>query len=252
MPTNHRMWWPIRHFKRLYLLLNILLLAACQQTPAVRMPPPTPEILRVQYTPALRAWVAALNRCANDLPLAGLVVNETPANRLDLAASDIALRFGPAASMPASVLQLGMDELVLIVNPANPLLDANLEPGTVSSIYSGQTVQWGDLIKGQTQAIQVWSFLPGDDLRQVFEAAFLGGQSLTAHAYLAPDTASMLEAVAREPAAIGYLLKSQLDKTVRQLSLNGQPVSDLRQPILALVKGEPQGNLRQLLLCLGR
>ena len=241
-------WWSIRCFKSLIPLVIIILLAACQQTPALRSPLPTPEILRIQYTPALRSWAAALHRCANDLPLAGLVVNETPANRLDLAASDLALRFGPAALLPPSALKLGMDEVVLIVNPANPA--ASLDPGAVASIYTGKVVQWNDLLKGQTHPIQAWSYLPGDDLRQVFDAAFLGDQPLTPRAYLAPDAAAMLEAVAKEPSAIGYVLKSLLDKTVRQLSLNGQPAFDLRQPILALAKSEPHGNLRQLLLCL--
>ncbi len=228
-------------------LLLVLSLAACQ-APAVRTAPPTPEILRVQYSPALRGWVTALNGCANHLPLIGLEVKEIPADQLDLAVADLALRFGPAQKQPTYAAQLGMDEVVLVANPANLL--SNLTPAEVTAIYTRKTTQWSDLVNGQSQLIQAWSYLPGDDLRQVFDLAFLGGDHLTPHAYLAPDTTAMLEAVSKEPAAIGFMLKSQVDQTVKIIRLDGQPAADLNQPILALANNEPQGNLRQLILCM--
>jgi hypothetical protein len=228
-------------------LIMVLLLTACQ--PLTRTPPPTPEVLRVQYTPSLRDWTADLNRCATRLPLIGLLVTEVPVNRLDLTQAELALRFGPADKTSGYASVVGWDEVVVIVNPANPT--ASLAPSVISGIYSGKIQNWMEVMKGaKDQSIRVWSYLARDDQRQIFDLAFLDGKALSKQAYQAPDPIAMLEAVAKDPYAIGYILKSQLDQSVRQVGLEGATENSLRQPILALAQKEPQGNLRQLLLCL--
>jgi ABC-type phosphate transport system substrate-binding protein len=138
--------------------------------------------------------------------------------------------------------------VVVIVNPANSV--NNLASSMIGEIYSGKIRNWEEVIKGGTdQTIRVWSYLTGDDQRQVFDLAFLVGKEPSYQTYLAPDANAMLEAVTNDANAIGYILKSLVEPGVRQVSLNGAAINSLRQPVLALAQNEPQGNLKQLLLC---
>ena len=73
---------------------------------------------------------------------------------------------------------------------------------------------------------------------------------------LAPDSVAMLEAVAGDPNAIGYLPGSFLasgDETlvnkVKTIQLDEALETDLLQPILALTQNEPSGLMRELLIC---
>jgi len=84
----------------------------------------------------------------------------------------------------------------------------------------------------------------------VFDKAFMQGKTPAGQTYLASDSGAMLEALAQNPGAVGYLLKSQLNTAVRTVRVNGIPSFNPTQPILALSLKEPQGYARQLLLCL--
>ncbi len=185
--------------------LLLLLSAACQ--PLTATVQPTPEIVQIQYTPALSSWTAALNRCASSLPQIGLVTSEMPANQLDPSRVDFALHFGPqidpvqSTPLPFFASVLSSDEIVLAVDAANPV--ASLTPPMINAIFSGPVTLWNDLTiqKATSQptevslAIQVWSYPPGDDVRQVFDKAFLQGTSPASQTYLAPDAGVMLEAL---------------------------------------------------------
>jgi ABC-type phosphate transport system substrate-binding protein len=196
------------------------------------------------------------------LPEIGLVTFETPADRLNPGRVDFALRFGPQPGpaqntpFPFFAAVLSTDEVVLAVNSTNPVI--SLTSQLIGAIFSGQVTQWNDLDSQKVTplptetglAIQVWSYPPGDDVRQVFDKAFMQGKTPAGQTYLAPDSSAMLEALAQNPGAVGYLLKSQLNSEVRSVRVNGIPSSNLAQPILALSLKEPEGYARQLLLCL--
>jgi hypothetical protein len=225
----------------------LALLTACQ--PAVSTPPPTPAVLQVAYTPAVKAINESLHRCAENLPLIGLVVNEVPANQVDSMPVDLIFRLGMPEKAPDYAAVISWDEVILLVHPDNAI--TNLPGQMVSDIYSGKITRWNEAAQeGASQPIQVWSYPLGGELSQIFQAAFLGGGPPAAPTYLAPDSAAMLEAISKNPAAVGYLLKSQLNDSVHLVSLGGETSANLRQPVLALTQAEPQGNLRQLLLCL--
>jgi hypothetical protein len=237
------------NFSVLLVVLGMLcsLLPACQ--PLSRTLAPTPQVIRVQYTPSLKDWTGALSRCAANLPLIGLVVDEVPAGHLDLSQSDLVLRFGSGVNDPPNAFIIGYDEVVMVMNLQNPAV--NLASDLVMQVYEGKLTSWKDLTQGmEDQAVHAWTYLPEDDLRQVFDAAFLNGSSASKQLYLAPNTDAMLEAVVKDPYAIGYLYKSQLNQSIRQLPVIGMIESSLRQPVLGFTNGEPGENLRQLLLCL--
>jgi hypothetical protein len=259
------------------IFIILIFTTACQ--PEQAPVPPTPAVVQIQYTVALEGWIPKLTQCANSISDIGLVTEETLADKLDPTKVDLVFRFGPddlgiangsstntnsntqAASPTTSPVEfhsfvLGEDTIVLVVNSANDT--HTLTPEMVTAIYSGETKTWTMGVSDSTPAegtesgeqIQVWTYPEGDDLRQVFDRAFLSENHLSSLAYLAPDQNAMIEAISTNPLAIGFLLESQLPAILKVISLQGETSFNLTQPILALSAVEPQGQVRQLLLCL--
>ncbi len=59
----------------------------------------------------------------------------------------------------------------------------------------------------------------------------------------------MLEAVAASPSTIGFLPRRWLNSQVKEIHIQGIDPSDLRIPILALTKTEPEGQVKDWLIC---
>ncbi len=223
-------------------------MASCQAaTPTASIP--TPQYWRVQYTPAL-AWMApAFNLCIRQQPGYALAVFERPASALDITQAQISLRWGAGTDMSGALVELGADDLVLVVNPHNPL--KSLTASQVRNIFSGANHAWSDYSKANPDSIQVWSYPQGNEIRQYFEEA-LSALDLLPSAHLAPDPQALRQAVAADPSAIGYLPGRWVDSSVRPLSINGISETALRQPILAITQAAPQGAQKEWLLCLQR
>lgn len=256
------------------ILAAIILQATIACQPEIATAPATPTAIKVQYSVGLQSWVKELNACAQTLPNAGLITTEVPASQIQLNQVDFALRFGSAdltenatdhsktlqttaSTQPANFsVVLGEDEIVLVTNAnVSPFV---LTPQIVAEIYSGKITDWADLFGSQatvqptptSQPIQVWTYPEGDDLRQVFDAAFLPNSGEANHIYLAPDQSAMLEALQKDSHAIGFMLKSQVPASLQIISLTGEPKVSLTQPILAISQLEPQDLVRQMIVCL--
>ena len=225
-----------------------LALAACQAASPLAAVA-TPKYWRVQYTPAL-AWMApAFNLCIRQLPGYALAVFEKPASALDVTQAEITLRWSAPTETTGSLVELGWDDLVLVVNPRNPL--QSLTTSQVRNIFSGANRTWSDFSQGNAQAIQVWSYPQGNEIRQYFEDA-LAPLDLLPSAHLAPDPMTMRQSVAADPSAIGFLPGRWVDSSVRQLTIPDIPEPSLRQPILAITPAAAQGAQKDWLLCLQR
>jgi hypothetical protein len=229
-----------------YLVIG-LATASCQAAPPVAVP--TPQSWRVQYTPAL-AWLAPeFNLCIRQQPGYALIVSVKPASALDVAQADITLRWGAAAENTGYLAELGSDDLVVVVNPENPVHD--LTASQIRNIFSGVSRAWSAYSKGNSNPIQVWVYPTGNEIRQYFESV-LAPLRLNPSALLAPDPVAMRQSVAADLSAIGYLPGRWVDSSVRQLSITDISESSLRQPILAITPTEPQGAQKEWLLCLQR
>jgi hypothetical protein len=239
--------------RKLAVALSLLLLAGCHPL-AAAPPPPTAWPVRIQYTPALTPRLAALQDCAAQIPGAGLLVDELPARLLDPAKADLVLRLGLPANPPGFSAQIGADQVVAIVNPINPV---TLHAGDLAAIFSGQVRAWADLspVPALTPGsaitptpIHLWTYAPGDDVRDAFVNTFLSGAAISARAGIAPDPSDLLQAVADDPSAIGYLPGSVVTDRVRVVDVSGEGPG--QAPLLALAQSEPQGPARALLACL--
>ena len=239
---------------RLPVLLSLIFLLSACGAPPVSTPGPTAQAIGVTYPPALQPWADKLSGCAADNPRVALYFNPSNTPDASILANDIVLELGqPAANEAVGHLsQVGSEQIVVIVNKANPL--EQLSNDEVGLIYAGQLSTWTD---GSGQPIQVWVLPEGDPVRRIFDQAILHTQPLTSQAILAPDPTAMLEAVSKNPNSIGYLPASFLNTSgsvnpgdVHFVELEQSTETALNQPVVALTQGEPVGLLRNLLVCL--
>jgi DNA-binding transcriptional LysR family regulator len=215
--------------------------------PATPPPLPTPQVWQAQFTPSL-SWIGpALNLCTRQQPGIALTVAEKPAQALDQAQADFTLRWGAPEPLGTYAVEIGSDQLVVIVHPGNPI--QSLELYELQAIFTGKDQKWSDFIKGNSDRIQVWTEAEGSDVQQVFQSVLLQKPLTYPFAHLAPDPPAMRQAVGSDPAAIGYLPRRWLDSSVRPVPINGISASELRQPILVLREKEPQGAQKDWLLC---
>jgi hypothetical protein len=90
----------------------------------------------------------------------------------------------------------------------------------------------------------------------LFDRALLQSSTLTSEAMLAPDPQAMLEAISSDANAIGYLPESALTSSdpsfvaqVKVIQLEQSLQDILHPPVIAITQNEPEGLVRELLLC---
>jgi hypothetical protein len=230
-------------------LCAILLLTACGIPPRAT-PLPTPVVFRIAYTPSLQPLVKDLHFCAIAYPEILMTIAEVPTPDLDLRNADLILRFGgtPGKAYEATLRD---ESIVMIVNRDNPVL--SLSTDQTRKIYTGRITRWAE-VGGAQQPIQVWEYPDAEDIRLIFDSAIFPGENLTTKALLAPDPQAMLEAIADDPTAIGYipqtwLAQSEQRSRIRAVDIDPKLAELLRQPFFALSSTEPEGLLRQFLGC---
>jgi len=221
-------------------LLTSSLLAGCG--PAVTpVPLPTPSILKVQSSPALADQESSFYECAHQEGLTLILTEDQP---------DLSLRWGPLTGWQGYAAVIGQESWAVVVHPSNPLDQLSLEQ--LQAIFTGQIKSWQQAggSAGDIQEIHAWAYPAGSDLQQVFEGS-MGGQALPdGQTYIAPDPPALLESVAQDPAAVGFVPRRWLDKRVKALNIQDLDASRMAQPILALSAAEPLGSSANWLVCL--
>ena len=230
----------------------MLQLVACG-VPEMRTPAPTPQAIHLIYPPALTRWADKFTACASMEPLVGLYFIESTIPSTQISTDEVVLELGNPSEFDLSpfVSQIGLEQIAVVVNKENDL--SQISFNVLQSIYSGQLASW-DI--SSNQPILVWVLPDGDPVRTVIDRSVLQSNSLTTEAMLAPDPTAMLEAIAGDPNAIGYLPGSvlasgdpMLVNKIKTLQLDKVLEEDLLQPVFALTRNEPGGLMRELLTC---
>jgi phosphate transport system substrate-binding protein len=239
--------------KHMVLIGLVLLLSACS-TPSLSTSLPTPVAINLSYPASLTPWADKLTGCAANNPFISLYLFSTSTSNKRVLDNEIVLELGePSQDYSGLFLsQVGWEQLVVLVNLDNKL--SKLSTDELRSIYSGQVTRWEN---GSGNIIQVWVLPKGDAARMIFDNAVLSSQTLTSEAMLAPDPGAMLEAIARDANAIGYLPISALNSgdqsnvsRIKTIQLD-QPIEEnLNQPVIAITQSEPTGLMRVLVVCL--
>jgi phosphate transport system substrate-binding protein len=113
---------------------------------------------------------------------------------------------------------VGQDGIAVIVHPDNTLDGLTIE--ALRDIYQGWTGNWSD-VGGIDLPITVFSREDGSGTRAEFESLVMGDRRTTQTAQVAPSSAAMMTAIAREASSVGYVSMSYLDERVRPLPING-------------------------------
>jgi DNA-binding transcriptional LysR family regulator len=100
-------------------LILIVVLAGCQVQPEAT--PAELDRLQIELTPALDWLRPSFASCAADVPGIALTVETTFQAEQSLEQADILFRWSSSPPTSGEALKMGMDTLVLIVNPQNSL-----------------------------------------------------------------------------------------------------------------------------------
>lgn len=115
------------------------------------------------------------------------------------------------------------DAVVVVVHPDNPV--ENLALDDVRRIYQGRAKRWADMGGPDLAVVPVIQRVDAD-ITAFFIDRVMGGEAFSAASASAPDDAGVLELVARDRAAIGYVsLGAGLAgvRSLRLASLTGLP-----------------------------
>ena len=112
---------------------------------------------------------------------------------------------------------LALDGIAMIVNPANPVSDLDVE--TIAKIYTGEITNWKDL-GGNDAEIVLIGREAGSGTRDGFESITKTEGSCKYRQELT-STGDVITTVAQNPDAIGYASLAALKDTVKALKVNG-------------------------------
>lgn len=114
---------------RITLIVFILSVTSCTHAPPIS----TLKPIQVQYSFATQPWLANLNICASQ----NTVTSELRAiDFQDPKSTDLVIRFGYPNNLTTLGYQIGADDLLVIVNPQNPV--SKLTAVQVRGIFTGQ------------------------------------------------------------------------------------------------------------------
>lgn len=237
----------------LFFVIISFALAGCAGTTSQMDAAPTLEIINLQITPELQHWLPVIADCAGDLPGFGLTTEISPESALSLDSSDMIIRLGFQSESDPFVSVLGAEPIAVIIGAQVPLTAISLD--SLRGIFSGKFTNWNNLPETKSLDIELdqpiisLSYPEGSSIRQLFEITHLQSEPIgvTSIQFLLPTTTSKL--LKDNPYAIGYLLESQVPEGKNTLIISDFETEQVAPYVLSITRVEPEGNLRQLLLC---
>jgi hypothetical protein len=235
-----------RKISLLFLAAAVAILSACTALPTATIPP-SPQPLRVSYSPYLANIQDALHACATNLSGVALFFEQVPGALQDFVGYDLVIWWGESPGAMYSEYPLGDDELVVILNLENP--KTALSQSELIGLFSGRIMRWTE-IGTLDQDVSIWIFPEDNLLSQIFQQEVMGEQRFTRLASIAPSPQAMLEAIAATPGAIGFLPRSSFSPQVGLVEIDQDLQNRLQKPLLAVTDENPQSALPPLLACL--
>lgn len=145
---------------------------------------------------------------------------------------------------------LSDDGIVVVVHPDLGVRDLSVEE--LAAIFTGRMSSWESLAELDLP-IQAVIPLPGDEVRATFQSTVMSGQHFTNNAMLGPTPAAVLQLVAENEGAVGFLPFSAVGDKIRPIRVEGTlpgaaTINDGSYPlpisILAIAPQEPSGEVR--------
>lgn len=236
------------------ILVMLPTLAACSTEIETSSPQPSIEVNNLQIIPGLDHWMPQIAECANQTPYFAVTIEEKPVSALDIDQADLIIRLGDRTEDDPFVTLLGMEELVILTGESVPISSIGIE--SLRAIYLGKIYNWNDVPEvppedlSLQQPVLAFTYPDGTSLRSLFEESYLNGQPITGQAIILSTLTSAINFLKEFPYAIGYMLKSQVPVGIKNLPVTDFSSEANQQYVLAITPHEPEGQLRQFLLCL--
>lgn len=128
----------------------------------------------------------------------------------------------------------------VIVNPVNPVNELSKEQ--LNAIFSGQVTNWKDVGGKDAPILCIISNLsPGTNA--LFTSTYMDGKKIAVEGLDASTAADLLQNVASTPEAIGFLVASLADASVKKVAA---PIMKSK-PIILLTVGTPSAKVQSLI-----
>jgi undecaprenyl-diphosphatase len=160
----------------------------------------------------------------------------------------------------AFTYQIGTQTLQLSLNPANPLRSVNLSD--VSALLQGTFSTWQEFFQhcascvysDQGSAafdapITFYIYPDGSPYQAAVNQAFGLGRGQMGNALFIPDAETLLTTLQLESGAAGFLPSHWIPAGFTSTSISDLPQDPLQLPILAVFSSQPDGALKELILC---
>jgi hypothetical protein len=209
---------PLSTCYKIFCIFAIFAFASCApQTESS----PTPQAINVYARASTQLWLHELYDCA---PASAAI-------RLsDSSSADIRLQLGETNSGYA--YQIGSDDLLIVTHRQSPA--QNLSADEARFLFAGQS----------GLDLQVWVYAEGDDVQRIFNETIMQGTAITSQAMIAADTQQMSGTLNNTINAVGILPRAWKMGDSRDV----YTISNV--PVLAIVKSEPQGAIKEIIACL--
>jgi phosphate transport system substrate-binding protein len=122
----------------------------------------------------------------------------------------------PPAGTQATVI--ARDGIALIVHPTNPITGLTLLQA--HDLFAGRIIDW-EGVASRPGLVQVVSREDGSGTRAAFEAIVMGEDRVTLTALVMPNSQAVVDYVAGDPHAIGYVSRGYVNGEVQALAVEG-------------------------------
>jgi phosphate transport system substrate-binding protein len=102
-------------------------------------------------------------------------------------------------------IPIGLDGLAIIVHPTNIITDLSVVQ--LRALFSGDIFDWAEL-GGESGEVLLVSREDGSGSRALFEERVMGDEPVSLTAVVMPASADMVDYVAQNPLAIGYVSRA--------------------------------------------
>jgi phosphate transport system substrate-binding protein len=143
---------------------------------------------------------------------------------------------------------IAYDSIIPIVHPSNPV--KNLTVDQLKAIYSGEVKNWKE-VGGPDRQLVIISRDTSSGTYEVWEVKILKGAKVAPEALLQASNGAVVQAVAKNKNAIGYIGLGYVNKSIKPLTVNGIKGSEkttldgtfpISRPLYMFTRGWPTGD----------
>ena len=150
-------------------------------------------------------------------------------------------------------IPVAVDALMPIVHPSNAVADISVEQ--LRDIYAGKITNWKE-VGGADRRIAVVSRDTSSGTFETWDEKIMNKEKVAPSALLQASNGAVVQLVAKNPNAIGYIGFGYLDQSVKGLDIGGLKASPenaiagqwpIARELYVFTNGEPQGAVKKLI-----